>query len=91
MLRDLLVGQNRSDLAYPSSLWGKVDSPLSSARQVGDNSGGLLGLTSEMVDSGRHIFEDWLEENSSVICEMGGLGQTDILFARLWDSWKKVS
>jgi hypothetical protein len=43
------------------------------------------------VDSGRHIFEDWLEENSSVICEMGGLGQTDILFARLWDSWKKVS
>jgi len=45
-------------------------------------------LTPDMLAHADAVFEDWLCENSDVIRENGGCGDTQSLFAALWASWK---
>jgi hypothetical protein len=50
--------------------------------------GPLPALTPDMLARADEVFEDWLCENSDVIRENGGTGDTQSLFAALWASWK---
>jgi hypothetical protein len=60
-----------------------------------------LGLASEMrvrpvtadvpreaIEQGERIFDEWILDNSDLIREMGGSGDTHTLFAALWAAWK---
>jgi hypothetical protein len=62
-------------------------------RYVGDAEESALvtaGMPREAVEVGEQIFDDWLLENSDIIREMGGSGETHTLFAALWASWKNI-
>ena len=45
-------------------------------------------ITSEMIARADAIFDNWLCENSDAIRDNGGTGDTQSLFAALWDTWK---
>ena len=47
-----------------------------------------VGVPPEAIEAGERIFADWLLENSDLIREMGGSGDTHTLFAALWATWK---
>jgi len=47
-----------------------------------------VGVPPEVIEAGERIFDAWLLENSDLIREMGGSGDTHTLLAALWASWK---
>lgn len=56
-------------------------------RQAGAHCGVLTG---KMLRNAEAIFEEWLDENSTSVHDMGGTGDSHVLFAALWASWKKA-
>jgi hypothetical protein len=49
---------------------------------------GEVEITLEMVARAGAVFEDWLCANSDAIRDNGRSGDTQSLFAALWDVWK---
>ena len=49
---------------------------------------GGAALSREAVAAAQAVFDDWWERHSDVHDLNGGQGDTEGLFAALWESWK---
>lgn len=55
-----------------------------------DRQGSQAELTPEMSRAAQRIFDDWWDRWADVHDINGGQGDTQQLFAALWESWKKA-